>query len=117
MALWKSRYSCGQNINNWKAKLLGISDRKGKIEVGYDADLIVFNPSKQFEISKSGLIWHWNTLILLVLVHKNKLSPYERSTLIGQVEKTILRGKVIFENNSFTTNEPQGNFVFSRHKK
>jgi len=83
------------------AKLLGIADRKGKIAVGYDADLVIFNPTKQFEVQKP------------VLVHKNKLSPYENRTLLGQVEKTILRGKVIYEQQQFSTREPTGTVVLT----
>lgn len=80
------------------SSLIGISHRKGKIEVGYDGDLVVFNPTKQFQVDKSSL------------VHKNKLSPYEGYQLSGVVEKTIVRGQVVYDNGKFIE-IPQGSFI------
>jgi len=87
------------------AKLLGLSDRKGKIEVGFDADLVVFNPKKEFKVSKSQL------------VHRNKLSPYENSSLVGVVEKTILGGKLVYDDKQFKVEKPQGNLIMQGPSK
>lgn len=92
--------SCSyQQIVKWMceapAELIGLSKRKGKIAVGYDADIVIFNPTKKFQVTKDSL------------VHKNKLSPYEGLELTGQVETTILRGEVIYENGSFKEHRGQ----------
>ncbi|KAG8823855.1 hypothetical protein FRC18_010650 [Serendipita sp. 400] len=57
-----------------------LDSRKGKIEVGYDADLIIWDPDKEVQITREEL--HF----------KNKLSPFEGVTLLGQVQQTFVRG-------------------------
>jgi len=64
------------------ARLDGV---KGEIGVGFDADFVVWDPNAVFEVSKENL--HF----------KNKLSPYEGRTLVGRVEQTYLRGKMVYD--------------------
>jgi len=81
------------------AKLIGLEKHKGKIEVGFDADIVIFDPKKEFSVSKA------------LLVHKNKLSPYENSHLIGTVEKTILGGVLVYDDGEFKVKEPTGKLI------
>jgi allantoinase len=82
-----SKWLCEQ-----PAKLLGIDGFKGKIAVGHDADLVIFNPNKKWSVSVDQV------------QHRNKLTPYAGKEFVGKVEKTILRGRVIAENGKVVTN-------------
>ncbi|HET6742233.1 MAG TPA: amidohydrolase family protein, partial [Kribbella sp.] len=53
---------------------------KGRIEVGYDADLCVLAPDETFTVDARQL--H----------HKNAITPYDGRTLTGAVRSTLLRG-------------------------
>jgi allantoinase len=77
------------------AALVGLSGRKGSIQVGYDADLVVWNPGKQFTVDGEKL--H----------HRHKLTPYNGRVLSGVVEKTFLRGRKIYDGGEFIA-EPAG---------
>jgi allantoinase len=77
------------------AELVGLSKKKGAIEVGKDADLVIWNPDKQFTVE--GKTLH----------HRHKLTPYQGRVLEGVVEKTFLRGKKIYDGGEFI-GEPQG---------
>lgn len=61
------------------AKLAGLPV-KGKISLGYDADLSVFAPDEAFVVDVSRL------------EHKNPITPYDRRALSGVVRRTFLRG-------------------------
>ena len=57
--------------------------RKGKLEIGYDADFCVFAPDEEFVVDVHQL--H----------HKNAVTPYAGRTLSGVVRSTWLRGECI----------------------
>ncbi|KAM5541854.1 hypothetical protein V8D89_004583 [Ganoderma adspersum] len=67
------------------ARHAGLEGRKGKIQVGYDADLVVWDPDAETKVTKESLNF------------KNKLTPYEGLTLRGKVEKTFLRGRLAYD--------------------
>ncbi|KAL5508619.1 DAL1 [Sanghuangporus vaninii] len=69
------------------AKLASLDNRKGAIKVGFDADLIVWDPDAEFKVTKDNM--HF----------KNKLSPYEGVTVQGKVEKTFVRGHLSWDSN------------------
>ena len=71
------------------AKLIGKENSKGKIEKGFDADLIVVNDEKTFVVNEAGI--H----------HRHKVSPYLNETLYGVVEQTYLAGEKVFEHGKF----------------
>lgn len=72
------------------AKFLGLSDRKGKIAIGYDADIVAFNPDKEFVINRD------------IIQHKHKVTPYEGRALKGVVERTFVRGRTVYEGGKLT---------------
>ncbi|HEU4476932.1 MAG TPA: allantoinase AllB [Pyrinomonadaceae bacterium] len=84
-------------LSSAPAKLVGLEARKGAIESGLDADLVIWNPSSQFKV-EGGL-----------LHHRHKITPYEGMTLSGVVEKTFLRGERIYDEGVLT--EPRGQFL------
>jgi allantoinase len=77
------------------ARLAGIQNRKGRLAVGYDADLCVFDPAESWQVTRDSL------------KHKHKLSPYLGATLKGRVKATYLRGSLIYDGSEFP-GAPQG---------
>ena len=65
------------------AKAFGLSDRKGRIAVGMDADFAVIDPKAQWVLDKSHL------------KSSAGYSIYEGQTLTGRVIHTVLRGRMI----------------------
>lgn len=66
------------------ARLAGLERQKGRIAVGFDADLVVFEPEAQFQVDTQRI------------EHKHKLTPYAHAALSGVVTSTFLRGQRIF---------------------
>ena len=64
-------------------------NNKGKIEPGYDADLVVIDMNMERTITKDDI------------VSKCGWSPYEGMTLRGWPIQTYLRGKLIYDNGEF----------------
>jgi allantoinase len=66
------------------ASLAGLSDRKGGLTPGRDADLAILDPETEWMIDGPSL--H----------HRHKVTPYHGRLVRGRVLATILRGRVIF---------------------
>jgi len=81
------------------AKINGISHRKGHVGVGYDADVVIFNPDWR------GIISNENSL------QGVDYSPYEGMEQIGKVEKVFLRGKLIVDNGHYVGEKGQGELI------
>jgi dihydroorotase len=69
------------------AELLGLKD-KGQIKEGYTADLTIFNPEKEYIYTKE------------MIVSKSKNSPWIGKKLQGEVEYTIVGGRVVYLKNN-----------------
>ena len=67
------------------ARLAGIDDVKGRIAVGCDADLVLFDPTA---------IW---TVDPHQLYHRHAVTPYAGMKLTGQVRTTFLRGQIVYD--------------------
>lgn len=72
------------------AQLCNLDNRKGSLVPGHDADLVIWNPEKEFEVKEDGIY------------HKNKLTPYLGLRLRGEVCATIVRGRVVYSEGSFS---------------
>jgi allantoinase len=72
------------------AKLAGCEKRKGKIEAGFDADLVIFDSDCEFVVQESDL--HY----------RHKVSPYLGNRLFGKVKATYLRGDLIYKDGKFS---------------
>lgn len=66
------------------AKQVGLSHKKGDLKVGYDADMVIFDPFTTQTISNATTYF------------KNKLTAYDGFELQGRVMETILRGNSVF---------------------
>ncbi|XP_061593539.1 allantoinase, mitochondrial [Cololabis saira] len=77
------------------AQLCSLGNRKGSLAPGFDADLVVWDPEREFEIEEAGI--H----------HKNKVTPYLGLELQGLVRATVLRGRLVYRDGSFCP-EPLG---------
>ncbi|WP_243495753.1 dihydroorotase [Priestia aryabhattai] len=71
------------------SKLFKISDRKGRIEEGLDADFTIIDPEDEWVVKKEDIysLCQW--------------SAYEGETLKGRPFMTIRRGKVVYLNGEF----------------
>ena len=77
------------------ARLAGCDTRKGRIAVGCDADFVVFDPDREFIVTKDRL--HY----------RHPVSPYLGETLRGVLKATYLRGSPVFAEGEFP-GEPGG---------
>ncbi|MFZ1320093.1 MAG: allantoinase AllB [Ignavibacteria bacterium] len=107
-AVWTEAFERGLNLSDVSrlmsanpARLIGMENRKGKIEIGMDADIIIFDPQKNFTVDCKKLF------------HKNKLTPYDGEELRGEVIATYLRGNKIF-NNGKINEHPQGKIILNK---
>jgi len=64
------------------AELMGV-EGKGRIAVGYDADLVVLAPEETFVVDPA------------TLHHRHAVTPYAGRTLSGVVRSTYLRGSLV----------------------
>lgn len=89
----KDRKIAVENILKWfcsnPAGFCGLNHIKGKIEKGYDADLIIWNPEKKFKVEEK------------IIHHRHKITPYLNNELFGVVEQTYVGGKIVFDKGSF----------------
>ncbi|GLW32692.1 allantoinase [Actinoplanes regularis] len=97
--IWTSAQARGHSlvdVVSWMASrpaaLVGL-ERKGRIAVGTDADLVAFDPDAEFVVDAHAL--H----------HRNPVTPYAGRTLRGVVRTTWLRGSQV------TGDETTGRFL------
>ena len=80
------------------AKLYGLYDRKGFIEEGFDADIVILDPKAQTKITAA------------TQVSKCDYSPLEGKVLSGHIDKVFLRGSEIVDNAKIK-DTPEGKFL------
>jgi dihydropyrimidinase len=81
------------------AKLFGLYPQKGTIQVGADADLVIFDPKKKGTISAKTLQTDCDW------------SPYQGMKITGSPTHTLSRGKIIVQHNKFIGKPGYGHFV------
>lgn len=97
-ALWtaaRKRDIGFEHIAKWlcenPAKLAGLANQKGKIAVGYDADLIVIDIDASFTVNEDDIL------------HKNKVTPYKNEMMWGVVKQTYLGGELVVDEGKIVT--------------
>ena len=72
------------------AKAFGLWGKKGALKEGFDADIVLLDPNRAWEITAEQLYY------------KNKISGFLGKKGVGMPVMTILRGEIIAENGSWT---------------
>ena len=72
--------------------------KKGRIAVGADADLVLVDLSQPTELSKGDLL------------DRHRISPYLGQKLAGRVRRTMVRGRTVFAEGRLA-GSPAGHFV------
>jgi dihydroorotase (multifunctional complex type) len=81
------------------AEVVGIRDRKGSIEEGKDADLVIVDLEEKWKVLNDQL----NT--------KCGWSPFDGQELVGRPKMTILRGNVIMEDSKVVGTAGYGTYI------
>ncbi len=99
--MWTDASARGAGINQlaeWlcraPARQIGMAHLKGSIAVGSEADIVIWNPESEFRVEAS------------MIHHRHKLTPYDGEILRGKVEKTFLRGQIVYDGGEFA--KPKG---------
>jgi len=105
--LWtaaKKRGCTIKDISRWLSEnptnLPGIQNSKGKIQKGYDADLVIWDPEEKFTVTEE------------IIQHRHKLTPYLGEKLYGLVKQTWIAGVKCFEDGRFLQLK-KGELMFS----
>ncbi|MBW1774549.1 MAG: amidohydrolase family protein [Deltaproteobacteria bacterium] len=85
------------------AGIYGLSDEKGFIEVGYDADLVFADLEKETVLEDKDVI------------SKCKWTPYRGRKIQGDIVLTMVRGKVVMKDGEVTGSPGWGRFVTRAH--
>jgi allantoinase len=92
-AVWTGASARGRTFDDvarwmaeFPAKLAGLDGRKGRIAAGADADFVFWDPDYVDMVDASTLF------------HRHPITPYAGLKLKGRVVKTLLRGRIVFDN-------------------
>ena len=81
------------------ADTFGLSPRKGRLTLGADADIVIFDPSAEWIVHSDDL-------------HSaSDYSVYEGLSLQGRVETTIARGRVVYHQGEVCGLPGEGQFL------
>ena len=83
------------------AKIFGLYPKKGTIAVGSDADFVIFDPDKKDIISKDKMFTKCRDSALV----------YDGWEVYGKPEKTIVRGKIVFDNGEIIVSPGYGEII------
>jgi dihydropyrimidinase len=84
------------------ARIMGLFPRKGRLEPGSDADVVVFDPRESWTVSTSNQ-------------HSNaSYTMFEGQELLGRVKKVLSRGQLIVDGEEFLGSESHGIFLPSK---
>jgi dihydroorotase (multifunctional complex type) len=84
------------------AEILGFAYCKGKIALGLDADLVILDPQATWTASAT---WPDSRI---------SMTPYEGKKFQGQVVRTLVRGKTVWDGQTICAGRGFGQFVASR---
>jgi dihydropyrimidinase len=86
-------------VSTGPARLFGLLPRKGTIAIGADADLVLWDPDRERQLTQENL--HMNV----------DYSPYEDVTVRGYPAQVLQRGQVIVKDNEFVGQVGAGQFL------
>ncbi len=88
-------------LTSCPAKFIGAAGCKGKIAVGYDADITIWNPAQETVIKEEDILF------------RHKISPYIGERLSGVVQQTIVNGITVYQHNKII-NKNAGQWLFRK---
>ncbi|KAG0230134.1 hypothetical protein BGW42_001121 [Actinomortierella wolfii] len=92
-----------QDLNRWQsyntARQVGLGGVKGSIEVGCDADFVIWDPEATFVVREE------------IIEFKNKVTPYMGRTLHGVVRETFVRGQRVWKEGKFASEKALGKLL------
>jgi len=81
------------------AKIFGMSDRKGSIAIGYDADIAIWDPDKISKVTASGM-------------HDNMdYTPFEGREVKGWPVTVINQGRIVVDSGELKASAGDGSFI------
>ena len=81
------------------AQIFGLYPQKGHLLPGADADLVVVDPEREWTLSAE------------MLFSAHKLSPFVGRTFKGRVERTYVRGKLVYSDGQIVAEPGHGQIV------
>lgn len=81
------------------AKLFGLWPRKGQLHVGSDADIMLFDPNRDFTVHAQ------------MMQSRSDFDPYEGYTSAGWPVATMCHGTVVAQNEALRVEKPRGEFL------
>jgi allantoinase len=87
------------------ARRYGMWDRKGSIETGKDADLLLVDPAASWTVRGAEFL------------SRGKITPFEGRTFQGKIVKTLLRGKTVWDSREGLAGEPGWGKFLSKEGK
>ena len=81
--------------------LVGLHNRKGALRPGYDADIVVWDPHATFTVDAR------------LLHHRHAVTPYDGATLRGKVNRTYVRGTMVFDGHRIS-NQASGTILLRK---
>lgn len=83
------------------AKIFGLGGRKGSLEVGADADLVLVDPAGSWTIELAGLLTR----------SRDSARLFAGRSLRGRLRRTYVRGRPVFEDGRILGKPGEGRFV------
>lgn len=81
------------------ADIFGFNWRKGRIQMGLDGDVVIFDPEQEWTVGVFGDVSRAESL------------PYEGWHLKGKVKRTLVRGIEVWDGKSIVAEKGTGIFV------
>ena len=81
------------------ARNAGLDHRKGYLNAGYDADIVIYDPNGESIISNDTML------------HGVDYCSYEGMKQIGHVDKVFLRGQLVVDDGKYIGHKGQGEFI------
>jgi allantoinase len=80
------------------AKRFGLWPRKGAIAQGSDADIVLFDPDREWTLAPLGS-------------HTRGVDPYVGRSFRGKVVRTLVGGRTVYKEDETVTDRPRGRFI------
>ncbi len=107
-AVWteaRARGASVDQLSRWMsaapARFAGLERKKGKLAPGFDADVVIWDPERTFEVSESELFF------------KHRISPFLGKAFTGKVRETWLGGQRVYGADGHHA-EPTGRLLLRR---